>query len=579
MIDYVGDNPKYEQLNQKIDAFLGKRVGGFAVAEKCRDRSIAYRNKGELLKSLKELHKATVAWFAHETLYGSLLSMLLIAETYFDLGLIYAAKHYALAVTFIAHRTREEKEKVFIPRGLSALAEYEYADGEWAHFLEHADLSLRTLAVFTKGLDDRNAEKIYEKMSFYASLVSAFASILDKDALSKYVEEKIKKFNTDIIDDLIPLAKDSWSKKKTEEVLQKIQSEFKNYPFNDVGQERTAKFSAFGVSWQFSWKNGLIETAKAEQLISLIQILLAESIEEELYLLKSNVLVEIKLGDGLKVQKRPEKDKFSWLITLPQKAPTDKKEIESYHRETLGIAIQIFAELSLLPRERMLVLLETLFKEGLMSKAFAGNSYEVLFIDLVPKDLYDEIVGLQKISYLKKLEFGGATHKLLKWKDSVINGVNKNQSDELIRKRYQRSVLPILLTLQKLKSQPFFQETVKKLKLEGWKDWHILMATASIAVNYRTNQLRYEEFDDMRKIFTEQMSLKETSESIPVPLDKFGENELRNHLFMSMPATIKILGLEYKSSSFAPSAFQEFLDKRCRYFADDIPHEDYFNLN
>ena len=583
MIDFVGDNSKYEQLNQTIDSLLGERVGGFVVAEKCRDRAITYRKKGELLKSLRELHKVKVAWYAHETLYGSLLSMLLIAETYFDLGLIYAAKHYALAVAFIAQRAREEKEKVFIPRGLSALAEYEYSNGEWAHFLEHANLSLKTLAIFTKGLDDENAGKIYEKMTFYASLISTFTDILENNILSTYVNNKIKEFDTEIateiIEDLIPLAKDSWSKKKTEEILQKIQSEFKNYPFNDVGKERTIKFSAFGTSWQFSWENNLVETAKSEQLISLLQILFAECIERDLFLLKSDVLIKISLGSEYKIQNQHQEDRFVWLVVLPQKTPSNKEEIDRYHREALGIAIQIFSELSLLPRERIVRLLENLFEEGFINKAFAGNSYEVLFIDLVPKDLYEEILQLNKISYLENLKFANKTHKLLEWKDSVISTYNEKKSEELIRKRYKKSIIPISLTLQKLKNKPFFQETVKKLRLEGWKDWHILMAIAFITINYRVNRLGYKDLDDSKKKSIEQMSLKETSKSIPVPLVEFGEIELKNNLYMSMLSTLKIFDLKYKPNLLIKLALKEFLEKRCRYFSEDIPHEDFFSSN
>ena len=581
MIDFVGDNPKYEQLNQTIDSLLGERVGGFVVAEKCRDRSIAYRKKGELLKSLRELHKVKVAWYAHETLYGSLLSMLLIAETYFDLGLIYAAKYYALAVTFIAQRAREEKEKVFIPRGLSALAEYEYSNGEWAHFLEHANLSLKTLAIFTKGLDDENAREIYEKMTFYTSLISTFTDILENNILSSYVNNKIKEFNTEImteiVEDLIPLAKDSWSKIKTEEILQKIQSEFKNYPFNDVGKVRSVKFNAFGTSWHFSWKNNLVETAKSEQLISLLQILFAECIEKDLFLLKSDVLIKISLGNEYKIQNQHKEDRFVWLVVLPQKTPSNQEEIDQYHREVLGIAIQIFSELSLLPRERIVRLLENLCEEGFLHKTFAGNSYEVLFIDLVSKDLYDDILKLNKISYLKDLEFTNTTHKLLGWRDSVISAYNKKKSEELIRERYKKSIIPISLTLQKLKDKPFFQEIVKKLRLEDWKDWHILMSIALITVNYRVNRLEIKDLDDQKKKCIEQMSIRETSGSMSVPLVEYQEINLRNYLIMSMLSTLKIFDLEYKAKTIFKDSIKEFLEKRCRYFSDDIPHEDFFS--
>jgi len=583
MIDFISDNPKFEQLNQTIDSLLGERVGGFAVAEKCRDRAIAYRKKGKLLKSLRELHKLKVAWFAHETLYGSLLSMLLIAETYFDLGLIYAAKDYALAVSFIAQRAREEKEKVFIPRGLSALAEYEYSNGEWAHFLEHANLSLKTIAIFTKGFEDEDVRKIYEKMTFYTSLISTFTDILENSILSNYVKSKIKEFNpeiaTEIMEYLIPLAKDSWSKIKTEEILQKIQSEFRNYPFNDVGKERIAKFSAFGISWQFNWENDLVTTAKSEQLISLFQILFAECIERDLLLLKNDVLIKLSLGNEYTIQNQHQEDRFIWLVVLPQNIPSNQEEIDHYYNEVLGVAIQIFSELSLLPRAQIEILLEELFNEGFMHKAFAGNSYETLFIDLVPKDLYKEILTLNKIFYLVGLNYANKTNKLLKWKDSVISSYNKKKSEELISERYKNSIIPISLTLQKLRNKPFFLETVNKLKLEEWKDWHILMAMASIAVNYRVTEIGYKDLDDAKKKTIEQMLLKETLTSITVPLNEFGEKELKNHLYMSMISTLKIIGLEYKAPLLVKSAIKEFLEKRYCYFSDDIPHKDFFSSN
>jgi hypothetical protein len=212
-----------------------------------------------------------------------------------------------------------------------------------------------------------------------------------------------------------------------------------------------------------------------------------------------------------------------------------------------------------------------------MNKAFAGNSYEDLFIDLVPKGLYEEILQLNKISYLENLKFANKTHKLLEWKDSVISTYNEKKSEELIRKRYKRSIIPISLTLQKLKNKPFFRETVKKLRLEGWKDWHILMAIASITINYRVNRLGYKDLDDSKKKFIEQMSLKETSELISVPLVEFSETELKNHLFISMISTLKIIDLEYKAPILVKSAIKEFLEKRFRYFSDDIPHEDFFS--
>ena len=105
------------------------------------------------------------------------------------------------------------------------------------------------------------------------------------------------------------------------------------------------------------------------------------------------------------------------------------------------------------------------------------------------------------------------------------------------------------------------------------------MAIAFITVNYRVNRLGYKDLDDSKKKFIEQMSLKETSKSIPVPLVEFGKTELKNHLYTSMVSTLKIFDLEYKANLLVKYALKEFLEKRCRYFYDDTPHEDFFSSN
>ena len=68
----------------------------------------------------------------------------------------------------------------------------------------------------------------------------------------------------------------------------------------------------------------------------------------------------------------------------------------------------------------------------------------------------------------------------LEWKDGLIDEYDESQSSLLIEKRYKNSVVPIQLTLEKLKTDENFKEVVRKLRSEGWKDWHILMAMALV---------------------------------------------------------------------------------------------------
>ncbi|HEX9831405.1 MAG TPA: hypothetical protein VGA94_06935, partial [Thermodesulfobacteriota bacterium] len=547
--------------------------------EKSRDRALAYREKGGFGRALKELHKAKVSWYAHETLYGSLLSMLLIADTYSELGLNYAAKYYAAAVAYIASRAREVKDKSFLPRGLSALAEYEYMNGEWAHFLEHTDVALRVLGVFSTGMDDERMEKAYKKAFFYSSLIHVFTEMLDPTVF-KYADQKIKSWDIDIINELIPMAKESWTKKGADELIQKIKTEYYGYPFSDLGSVREVNFEAAGIVWKFKWKNGLIESAKAEQLIAIIQILLAESIHEELYLLKGRAEINIELGAKFEAINKSTLEHFCWNITFPKNLPSTKEEIEDFHRRSFAIAITIISELSLLSNARLSELLESFFKQGLINKVMTGSSYEVLFSDLTSKELYEEIISMPQISHLASL---GVSHKpsaFLEWRNGLIPEYDETPSKELIEKRYKNSLPPIRITLEHLKTNEKFKEVVRKLRSEGWKDWHILMATALIAVNYRVNaqhRVPGQSFEEMTKIFSEEMNKPESEDSLSVPLIEFGETELKNSLAMSMVSTFKMLNLELKSPALTREAIMEFARERLRYFDDDIPHEDFFD--
>lgn len=579
VIDYIGDHPKFGELVDKTNKLLAKRVGGFALAEKCRDRAIKYKEKGDLIKALQELHKVKINWFAQETLYGSLLSMMLISEIYFELGLIYAAKYYAMVVSFIASGSTEDKMKPFIARGFSKLSECEYANGEWAHFLEHTELTLKSMAVYSKDLDDPVSREIYEKQLFYAANVYAFTYILDKSKIFKYVQRRIAAWDMDELrNDLIPLAKETWSKTSTDKLIQKIQSEFRGVPFNDVGLQRESKWEANGIKWRFVWENDLHKNAKAEQLICLIQILLAEIADKDLYLLETSAEVKIKYGDRFHIEHRQSNNISKWLVTLPLQSPRDRDEIKDYNSHTLGIAGAIIADLSLLPSTNVMSELKSLFKEGLTDKIFSGNSYEVVYVPVTRQDLYEEIIALNQIDYLSSIDFSPKTHKALLWKDSLLQEYDRKEVLSKIRSRYRRSIVPIKKTIQKLNKNTSFQEVVKRLRADKWKDWHILMALVTIAVNYRVNKIGYSNLEEMKELFSAQMEAEESEASIFVPLSEFNEKAIRSALSMTMLSTLKIFGLESKGETPNTQAIQTFLGRRLNYWDDDSKHEDMFKI-
>ncbi|RJQ14878.1 hypothetical protein C4553_00255 [Candidatus Parcubacteria bacterium] len=575
LIPLIGDHPKFEELKIKTDALIAQRIGGFAVADKCRDRAIEYRKNDELLKALREFHSAKINWFANETLYGSLLSMMIISETYFELGLLFAAKYYAMAVTFVASRSPDDKIKPFITRGLSQVAEIEYGNGEWGHFMEHADLSLRSLGVHSKTIEDPISEKIYEKTLFYSSMVYVFAKVLDGKKLFNYVADRVKKWNiSELNDDLIPIAEKTWAEVKAENMLEKIKASLEGRPFNDVGSTRSVLWEACGISWKCSWNNTLRGCARAEHFISLVQIILADIADRDFYLLKTDAQIKFIFTDKFHIERVPTNDYVAWDIYLPTHNPDGRREIEEYHAQILSMAAAVIADLSLLPSEQTLEKIKDLYKQGLVSKALSGNSYEVLYIDLNPEELFNELISLPQLDYLQSMEIGNKPHKLLNWESSLLKGYSPKEEREKIENRYTRSILPIRKTIEKLKKDPKFQEMVKRLRSDGWKDWHILMSLGMIAVNFRVNKIGYKSFESMRELFVKEMNTEETNDSTPVPLEEFNEKALRLSLFMSMPSTLKIFGLEIKTQTPNSKALEHFLAKRLNYWNNDIEHKD-----
>jgi hypothetical protein len=101
----INEHPDFREVTKLIDEALEKRYGGFIAAEKCRDRALALYEKGELLQALNEIHIAKIKWFADETIKGSVLATRFAAKCYQELGLVFAAKYYALISSYIALKT------------------------------------------------------------------------------------------------------------------------------------------------------------------------------------------------------------------------------------------------------------------------------------------------------------------------------------------------------------------------------------------------------------------------------------------------------------------------------------------
>lgn len=88
-----GGIAEYEALYNKAERITGERESKFRAAELRQSRAIAHLDRDEWGKATYHLGIAKTLWLGDETLRGTLLSALLMARCYRELGLFHAAKY------------------------------------------------------------------------------------------------------------------------------------------------------------------------------------------------------------------------------------------------------------------------------------------------------------------------------------------------------------------------------------------------------------------------------------------------------------------------------------------------------
>lgn len=578
-IQHLGDHPLYEELSKRVDKLLAERYGAFKAAEKCRDRALAFYDSRKIVKAINQLHHAKIKWFAEETLQASLTSMLFIAKCYSELGLSFAAKYYALAAAFVAFNSKDEEIKNQVSHGLIGAAEYDYVKGNWCGFLELAHTGIQAHMLYSK----EEASDPHDRVNRTVFHLVTILVIVERLApeLTKYVENIAKRLSVDdVVKELIPTARNVWKEKEISEIWTSLEEQLDGRPFNDLGKIREGTWFELGVTWTVKWPNDYQTTDKAEQFIAFLQIFLADLVGVDLCLLKTDVTINLSVANIAKpkVKADPSNVGRIWNVTLPSHISKEEGAVDKPQPDTFATASTILMEISLLPRDEFLKVLENCFKEGLSMKAYVVAPYELLYREFVTEEIFELSEKSSQAIPEPQRKYPIKKHKELQWYSGPGPGYSKESAKEYLKNRYSRLPIPIKYTLKRLSKNPEFIKTVEKLRAEGWLDWHIMAAVASATINYRVNQIPEARGrpEEQKKIFMKIMDEPEKKDASEVPLHIFSEEKLRNFLIPNMLSTLKGLGLECRQCTPDLKAIDHFLRHRYSYWTDDIEHEDPF---
>ena len=156
---------------------------------------------------------------------------------------------------------------------------------------------------------------------------------------------------------------------------------------------------------------------------------------------------------------------------------------------------------------------------------------------------------------------------------------NKTDAEGMIKRRYEKCIPSIRLTLKQIVPTKEFQAIKISLHTKGWKDWHILMGIFNFIMNYRMEKMGILGNQQVMIKFQESYLYQEEDEnSIQIPMNVITEKNILNGLEISMPATLNAFGFSIPQNiRIQKDKLQELL-KKFNYWEDDADHEVIFDL-
>ncbi|MFK0042186.1 hypothetical protein ACIQTW_20310 [Paenarthrobacter sp. NPDC090517] len=578
------DHPLFGKVRDGLDDALERVEGESGRGSRALNRALRLIEVDRLLDALHELHVAKASWWHGDTLEGSIEMFMLISRVYYQLNLPHAGKLYALAATTAAHDATDPSLKHYVAHGLVAAATCDHHAGQSltatrtfnlgllarSHYGDRSD-QLEVHSAVTNMLQDQ-CHIFRAAKAVRPSLVPLLSSLLEPTNVMEAV--------TSVLDAV------GGTKPMTEsEIADATDRSGMGRLFSDVGPTRYYRWAALGLTWQVQCKNERQAVLATERFIATTQIVLSEFARHDAHLLVEPLLIDVSvdarngLGGAGWVDWISDKRGGHWNLHL---TPGDGADREALQLESLGAAMHFLASQSLLNQADFSAVMDTLFAGGLSHKSSIVRSYDEL-ADLAEGATYaafsereETPVGRSDPSSIsnpspdmQELQGLAASYE-----------ANRNKIHENIAYRYARLPAVIGPVLGLLQQDTQFTFIAKRLRREGWLDWHLLLAIANIVVNGRAAargiRLSRNMTASEQRAFIDLIHEPARTSDPVLPTSSFTEDSLRIHLSTAAVSGLGTLGLTLHKKAVPTEAILSFLGDRYRYWEDDSEHEPYF---
>lgn len=490
----------------------------------------------------------------------------------------------------MALESKDESVRDLISKSLFQAAETFYKSGEWLSFF-----SIIQVALLAHHRFDHEPLNILEHESlrriFFYSVIARVLSARFWKPASKLLEENFSEWALDPLTReqleklMSDLSKDSvYINTPIEEMWAQFEKEFSGKPLCDIGETRIISWKALGIDWSISFFNDYELTGVAEEFVAVLQVVLVDLAQEDFQLLPLSVKINIFLSENVNfhAQEKFHNERLEWDIHIPGINHHSSNGQEDYARKVFSYATSILGFCSTLGEEEFFSRIENALKKGLSNKTFFARSYQNIYREFIPRNMFKEDERKQLKLVEKDRSFKFFEHEQLTWCKTPGLFFSLDEALEHVRNRYNRLSKIMGIIWPKILASPEHRLYFLGLHEQGYKDWHIALIACNAVSNHLAQKKHWRGMADEAY----RQAIHETIMSV-IDGEMEGEihelnvaevkvAEFKNQESLSFVSMMKTLNLCIHTPTPDFKAIKRFMGERYKVFDVDVTHEALF---
>lgn len=578
----AGEWPEYQALTDKVDALVSRRVGSAAAGDLARDRAIAFANADKLLLAIDQLQRAKENWFNAETLKGSVLAMLLLSDWYGHLNLPHAARYHASMALYILVRLNDEKMGELSVRAGFVLADTFYQAGEILSYLSCVEHVIPFHSNYRTNPEDTDRHDDFARAMSHGAVVCAIAPVIAPE-IAERANRIVDRW---AIDDAYRQAmreaalSPPWSNMSSQDFDAKLQSELGQDIVNDVRDPVRITWSALSIQWTIVAPKRLRH--RADALAAMLQIAQADLGSLDLVVIPSVVEISLKRGEcRWDNRQEPDNGKLRWTLLFPEHDNqfTDEIRVENEARFGLTFIMQVLRQVSALPLDNFLKLVETRMEKGLWRKIYFIRPPEDLMQEARALTDFEREDGPITIQSIRPDYTPLAALELVGPKDNAIM-YSAEKACEMILNRYERMGAFAARVIPSLVRESRTRRILKEQHDRGVKDWELILLLFNIALNRSIQAAAHGvpvTYADIKKrMATMSEQLLDGKATLQFENEWLTADELPMHMQLSIGPIAISWGMSVQRQTPDFDGIRKLLIDRFRHHEDDVEHPDWF---